>query len=371
MHSAKISHKFLVVCLLFFSYSPTEGEVILNDLLNETGVGGDDTFEDFAPQEAFNTDSHYLQEGDIKKRKIRKISTSKSQSSDRNRRVERISLEKKNLEVAQPFLTNPFIVEYLAKEAKANPEKLDQMVKEVTKSDKENHTEEPEIEFHDRQIVSFVENGMPKYGCALCGATFTKRFSVPPHIMRIHMRKKDKVCPYCDRAFSQTGDLTRHVRTHTGLKPFKCEYPGCKLAFVASGDLIKHSKRHSLEGVPKPYVCEVCRQAFERNYDLTRHKLRHQMDEDPSLAGFKCEICQKRFARKDQYRNHTYRHLGFKPFKCDCGKAFSDASNFNKHKKIHMVLDVPLQCDRCGKEFRNKVAISKHVVACIRRHSLK
>lgn len=154
-------------------------------------------------------------------------------------------------------------------------------------------------------------------------------------------------------------------RTHTGDRPFKCRFKGCKYSFISSGDLNKHIRRH-VDVIPKPYACDQCDTAFERGYDLKRHKMRHEMEQDPNQYGFKCEICQKRFARKDQYRNHTYRHLGYKPFTCECGKSFSDASNFNKHKKIH-ANEGPITCDTCGKEFRNKVAISKHVTACLKR----
>lgn len=275
-----------------------DGDQILNELLNEVGGGQE---EDGGEFEELNFVSVTAVDAVESFRRPRTSTSSSSKDpADKKRRVERISFDtKQKLKVDPPLLRNPFVVQYLANETKAQPAKLEQLMKQVQKSNKENQREE--IEFHESQVISLTENGHQKFGCSLCGTTFTKRFSVAPHILRVHMRKKDKICPYCNRAFSQTGDLTRHIRTHTGLKPFKCDAIGCNLSFISSGDMVKHQKRHQAEGVPKPHVCDICNQAFERNYDLTRHKLRHEMDLDPNLAGFRCEICQKRFARKGKF----------------------------------------------------------------------
>ena len=46
----------------------------------------------------------------------------------------------------------------------------------------------------------------------------------------------------CSKFFALAGDLKRHIRTHTGERPFKCRV--CTRGFVQSGNLRQHMNRH-------------------------------------------------------------------------------------------------------------------------------
>ncbi|MHA1910753.1 MAG: C2H2-type zinc finger protein [Candidatus Kariarchaeaceae archaeon] len=69
-------------------------------------------------------------------------------------------------------------------------------------------------------------------------------------------REKPYKCNICEKIFSTSGNLTNHIRTHTGKKPYECNI--CKKRFSESGALTKHMSIHTRK---KPYVCNEGRKA--------------------------------------------------------------------------------------------------------------
>ncbi|XP_067107241.1 E3 SUMO-protein ligase EGR2 [Osmerus mordax] len=81
-------------------------------------------------------------------------------------------------------------------------------------------------------------------------------------------KEKPFTCPMenCDRRFSRSDELNRHIRIHTGHKPFQCRI--CLRSFSRSDHLTTHTRTHTGE---KPFSCDVCGKRFARSDERKRH----------------------------------------------------------------------------------------------------
>ncbi len=77
-------------------------------------------------------------------------------------------------------------------------------------------------------------------------------------------------CNICGKMFTQRGTMTRHMRSHLGLKPFACEE--CGMRFTRQYRLTEHMRVHSGE---KPYECQVCGGKFTQQRNLISHMRMH------------------------------------------------------------------------------------------------
>ncbi|XP_005096526.1 transcription factor E4F1 isoform X2 [Aplysia californica] len=86
-------------------------------------------------------------------------------------------------------------------------------------------------------------------------------------------------CDICFRSFKELTVLKAHAVVHSDERKYICTFENCPYGFKTKGCLVRHMRRHTGE---RPYECERCGRAFAESGALTRHmKARRNCSEAP------------------------------------------------------------------------------------------
>eukprot|EP00808_Paulinella_micropora_P025115 g16236.t1 len=162
----------------------------------------------------------------------------------------------------------------------------------------------PGVVVHLPRLCLFAE----QFHCSECTAIFTSKLKYTIHLQLHKNGLLCHVCERCGRQVKRGSELKKHMKKHTGEKPFMCSF--CDYKSNRRASLQRHMRTHTGE---KPYKCSLCDYKCNESGNLKSH-MRTHTGEKP----LKCSLCDYKSDRRAILKRHIKTHTREKPLKCSC-----------------------------------------------------
>ena len=139
------------------------------------------------------------------------------------------------------------------------------------------------LDYHKK--IETAKKANNSFQCTDCSKKFFLKEQLIQH-KKVHDRYNNPECPKCEKRFSRSHVLERHLMTQHNIYH---TYPQCSKTFLKKSVYNEHMKIHSNN---KPHNCCMCTKSFSLQANLRKHEVEHSKEEK------QCKTCDKKLVIK-------------------------------------------------------------------------